>query len=131
MNLELIELSKAYPKIYKYGDEVSIGDKKYVLDELDNQFNSPPFGFLFVREKLKTKEDGIITGVKMGELEFAHGEIVGAINISTGLIYKLDMLPKVWNVPNKAALVCLYNSFFPPKTIFQQIKEKVFDFFGK
>lgn len=131
MNLELLELTKSYPKIYKEGDEVSIGDKKYILDVCDNSFNSPPFGFLFVRTKNEVKDESIVKGVKVGDLEFGRGELIGAINIATGLVYKLDQLPKVWNVPNLAALVCIYNSYFPPKSILEQIKEKLLDLFSK
>jgi len=120
--LELLEFLAKYPTVLHPGDYVDCVNFHAICVNGDDLGNAPPFGFLWLR---KDNNEEIPVGQV---INLKQGKIVGAINIVTYVIYPIENIPKIWNVPDMAAVVRLYHDYFPPKklNILQKTLAKLF-----
>lgn len=103
--LEYKDLLSRYPKVFKHGDSVVIKGEKCFCDAADNMGNTPGLGLIWVRQKMGNRE------------------ILGAISIFTGMFFTVEEIntKTIRNIPDKAALIRLYEELYPKKTFFQKV----------
>ena len=104
--LEYKELLARYRVLLKHGDSITILNQKCFCDAADAAGNTPGLGMIWVRQKE------------------APREILGAVSIFDGRFFTLEEVNNklIRNIPDRAALIRLYEELYPRKTFFQKLK---------